>query len=475
MTVTGPNRTNGPDTPGEPGPEATRLTLSTRAARQLATTTKTVPQSQDISPRWLLRMLPWVEAAGGTFRVNRRLAYSVGDGLINLTSVGDRMRIIPRELGELSILRGFDNDTVLSTLADRFEQRRLEPGETLTEFGGPADRLYVIAHGKVERVGTGPYGDPTVLDVWADGRHFGVNSLVQDAALWEYTARAATACVVLSITRQAFDQVAAQFNDLRAHVNRVLAEPRPASNRHGEAEIELSSGHQQDDDVTGTFADYDTMPREYELSVAQTMLRVHTRVADLYNDPMDQIEQQLRLTAHSLRERQESELLNNPGFGLLHNAEPKSRLQTRGGAPTPADLDELLSRRRKTRFLLAHPRAIAAIGRECTRQGVYPSPTVIDGHALMSWRGVPILPSDKIPVTRQGTTSILAMRTGLEDDGVIGLRQTGLPDEIEPGMNVRFMGIDDKAILSYLVSAYHSVAVLVPSALGVLENVEVNR
>ena len=67
------------------------------------------------------------------------------------------------------------------------------------------------------------------------------------------------------------------------------------------------------------------------------------------------------------------------------------------------------------------------------------------------------------------------MRIGVEDEGVIGLRQTGIPDEIEPGLNVRFMGIDDKAIISYLVSAYYSVAVLVPDALGVPDNVEIGR
>ena len=42
-------------------------------------------------------------------------------------------------------------------------------------------------------------------------------------------------------------------------------------------------------------------------------------------------------------------------------------------------------------------------------------------------------------------------------------------------LNVRFMGIDDKAITSYLVSTYYSVAVLVPDAVGALDNVEIGR
>jgi hypothetical protein len=221
--------------------------------------------------------------------------------------------------------------------------------------------------------------------------------------------------------------------------------------------------------------DYDASPREYELSLAQTILRVHTRVADLYGEPMDQVEQQLRLAVSELRERQETELLTNPSFGLLTNAAASQRLHTRNGPPTPADLDELLCRRRKTRFFLAHPRAIAAFGRECSRCGVYPERVVVDGTAVSAWRGVPLLPCPKIPLTSHGVTSILAMRTGEQDAGVIGLYQTGLADEREPGLNVRSRGIDDKGIMSYLISTYYSAAILVPDALGVLDNVEVYR
>jgi hypothetical protein len=195
----------------------------------------------------------------------------------------------------------------------------------------------------------------------------------------------------------------------------------------------------------------------------------------LFNHPMNQVEQQLRLTVEALRERQEHEMVNNREFGLLHNADLKQRIHTRTGPPTPDDLDDLLCRRRKTRFMLAHPRAIAAFGRECTRRGVYPGTTTVDGASVTAWRGVPLLPCDKIPISRRGATSILAMRTGEESSGVVGLRQTGIPDEYQPGVSVRFMGVDEQAILSYLVSAYYSVAVLVPDALGVLENVEIGR
>jgi hypothetical protein len=58
---------------------------------------------------------------------------------------------------------------------------------------------------------------------------------------------------------------------------------------------------------------------------------------------------------------------------------------------------------------------------------------------------------------------------------VIGLHRTGIPDEIQPSLSARRMDINDQAITSYLVSAYSSIAPLVPDALGVLENVQLGR
>ena len=453
------------------------LSLSTAAARNLATTTKSVPQMQGITTRWLLKLLPWVEASGGTYRVNRRLSYTVGDGRIEFTSVGGgRVQVIPAELGELPALRDFDDEAVLNALAGRFEQREFQPGEVITEFGGQADRVYLIAHGRINKIGAGKYGNETMTGVLADGQYFGEQMLLQPDAIWEFTAKAATVCTVLSLPKQAFQQVADQSPDLTAHLQGIRERKSRPQDQHGEAEVAVAAGHDGEPDLPGTFVAYETSPREYELSVAQTVLRVHTRVADLYNQPMDQIEQQLRLTIEALRERQESELLNNREFGLLNNAEPAQHVHTRDGAPSPDDLDELLSVVWKDpSFFLAHPRAIAAFGRECNKRGIYPASVDVGGHQVPAWRGVPLFPCSKIPVAEGQTSKILLMRTGEDNQGVIGLRQTGIPDEYEPGLNVRFMNISEKGIISYLVSAYYSAAILVPDAVGVLENVALGQ
>ncbi|WP_406840617.1 family 2B encapsulin nanocompartment shell protein [Streptomyces sp. AHU1] len=464
----------------ETGPEAEleprrQSSLGTAAARNLTHTTKSAPQMQEITSRWLLRMLPWVETKGGTYRVNRRLSYNVGDGHIEFLQDGAGVRVIPRQLGELALLRGFEDVEVLTAIADRCVQRDFRAGEVLVRGGTPAEQVHLIAHGRIGRTSAGKYGDEMADGVLAGGGHFGESALVDTDARWDCTATARTAGTLLTLSRSDFAAVLSSAPALRAHVRRFGELALRRQNHHGEAEIAVSAGHTGEAELPSTFVDYELHPREYELSVAQTVLRVHSRVADLYNGPMNQTEEQLRLTVEALRERQEYELINNREFGLLHNAAFKQRIQSHSGPPTPDDLDNLLCRRRSTKFFLAHPRTIAAIGREFSACGLYPETVDLDGRQVLGWRGVPILPCDKIPISKESTSSILALRTGEDNQGVIGLRQTGLVEEYEPGLSVRFMGIDEQAILSYLVTTYYSAAVLLPDALGVLEDVQIAR
>jgi CRP-like cAMP-binding protein len=455
--------------------EPPQSSLSIAGARQLATTTKSAPQMEGITSRWLLKVLPWVQVRGGAYRVNRVVRYKVGDGRVAFTNTGTAIQIIPPSLSELPFLRGCDDTAALEALAARFTQKEFDPGDEIVTQGKPADQLVLIAHGKANKIGPGEYDEQVILDILTGGDYFGEEALLESKNQWQYTVKALTHCTVLTITRKAFDELAKQYPALRACIDRFKNKPPRAVDKYGQALIEVAAGHKGEQTLPATFADYDIAPREYELSVAQTVLRIHSRVADLYNDPMNQTEQQLKLTVEQIRERQEDEMINNPEFGLLHNAELGQRISTRGGPPTPDDFDELLTRHRDPKCLMAHPRAIAAFGRECSRLGLYPQNIDMGGYSVPAWRGVPVLPCSKIPVSRTQTTSVLVMRTGEHNQGVIGLNQTGIPDEYEPGLNVRFMGIDEKAIISYLVTAYFSVAVLVPDALGILEDVEVGR
>ncbi len=240
-------------------------------------------------------------------------------------------------------------------------------------------------------------------------------------------------------------------------------------------QINVDCSQRDERELPATFVDYEEWGREYMLSAVNTVLDVHSRVADLYSSPFDQTGEQLRLIVETIKERQESELLNNKEYGLLNNVAKDQRIKTRTGAPTPDDLDELLSKVwKEPGFFLAHPKAIAAFGRECTRRGVPPPTVSLFGSQFLTWRGVPLIPSDKVGI-KGNKTSILLLRTGENRQGVVGLYQPNLQGEQSPGLSVRFMGINHKAIASYLVSLYCSLAVLTDDALAVLDDVQVDK
>ncbi|TGN19035.1 family 2A encapsulin nanocompartment shell protein [Leptospira idonii] len=249
------------------------------------------------------------------------------------------------------------------------------------------------------------------------------------------------------------------------------------------SQVEVLCGQKGEQQLPETFVNYEEKPREYTLSAISTVLDVQTRVSDLFSSPHDQIKEQLRLTIESVKEKQELELINNEDYGLLKNVPKEQRIQPRKNAPTPDDLDELITKVwKEPSFFLAHPLAIAAFGRECTRRGVPPATVSLFGAQFLTWRGLPLIPTDKLlvngetnPKSNSGTTNILLLRVGEKKQGVVGLFQPGLPGEQTPGLSVRFMGINRSAIQSYLVSLYCSAAVLTDDAIAALENVDVGN
>jgi hypothetical protein len=240
-------------------------------------------------------------------------------------------------------------------------------------------------------------------------------------------------------------------------------------------DVQVLCGKRDEAELPSTFVDYEDPAREYFLNAVSTILDVHTRVSDLYSSPHDQIKEQLRLTIETIKEKQEGELINHPDYGLLASVADDQIVYPLTGAPTPDDLDELLTKVwKEPAFFLTHPLAIAAFGRECTRRGVPPPTVSLFGSQFLTWRGIPLVPSDKVPVA-DGKTKILLLRVGEKRQGVVGLFQPGLAGEQSPGLSVRFMGINRNAIASYLISLYCSLAVHTPDALAVLEDVEIGK
>jgi CRP-like cAMP-binding protein len=395
---------------------------------------------------------------------------------------GDDIKLDPEELRTIPIFKDLDR-SVMEKIASQLVTERHDIGSTVIEEGDEGDKFYIIAQGDVEISTLGNRMEKLIVNALSDGEYFG------EIALLEGTKRVATIqakspLTLLSLSRVKFHEILDENPQLR-EMFKQAGEERMAElaklNEYGERRIEVEAGHEGEPDLPLTFVDYEENPREYSLSVVQTILSVHTRVSDLYNEPMDQFGEQMRLTIEAMRERQEWEIINNRDFGLVSNVASSMRVKPRYGPPTPDDMDELLSRVwKQPAFFLAHPRAIAAFGRECTRRGVPPPTINLLGSPFLTWRGIPIVPCDKLLVNGKtradlqfGKTNILLMRVGEQEQGVVGLHQTSIPDEKFPSLSVKFNGIDNKSIAHYVLNLYFSAAVLTNDALGMLENVEV--
>jgi len=461
--------------------------LPKEQARPLTETTKTRPQMEAISSRHLLKLLPWVNVNGGYYRVNRRQVLEIRPGLVTFDTSDKVPKIFAPSLAQMPGLSKIQDEELQKRIAAAAERVEFAKNSNIVKLGSKPAYIYIIYSGKVSFFEKGVFDFDNATGTMGTSQYFGGFGLYYDkdnpadkkTLPYIYNAVARTNVVIYKIEYKKIRDIIksmlrpSEDFDKYLHTHKELTELRDKANRKGEAKAELFSGlHDNEPAIPNTFVAYDASPREYELHSGQTILKIHTKIADLYNNPYNQTEEQVRLTVEELREAQEYDMINNPDFGLLHNADYRQRIQTEKGPPTPDDLDELISRRRKTQYIFAPSKAIAAFMRECTKRGIYPDTIDIDGRQVIAWRGIPILTCNKIPIV-DGLTSMIAMRTGVENQGVVGLYQMGIPDEIESSMSVRFMGIDEKAIISYLITNYFSVAVLVPDALGILENVEV--
>ncbi len=456
--------------------------VTTAVARNLANTTKTSPKMMSITPRWLLSLMPWVQVEGGTYRVNRTKVELSKAQRIIIDLSGDTLTFQPEALRSVPLFSQLP-DEILLRMASRFKTEEVSLGNKLIVEGEDRSKFFIIAQGQVEVLSQGIHGSNLRLALLTDGEYFGEADLASERPS-DVTIRTITPCILLTLSRKDLDSVLGEFPNLMEAFQKAVAEHQELQstvNRYGERNIDLVSGFAENVEIPETFVDYSANPREYSLSAVQTVVRVHTRVSDLYNGPYDQLEEQMRLTIEGIKERQEWELINSKKFGLIHSVDPAMRISTRYGAPTPDDLDELLALVwKKPAFFLAHPKAIAAFERECTWRGVPPVTMNLFGTPVITWRGVPIVPCDKLEMKSRfrsnkwlGTTSILLLRVGEADQGVVGLHQAGIPGEIMPSLSARLMGLDSLGVASYLLTLYFSCAVLTDDALGVLENVEV--
>lgn len=449
-----------------------RTSLGETAARNLAEVTKTAPQMGSISPRWLMRMLPWVDVEAGLFRVNRVRVRGEEFKRVEARVDGERALLQPENLRAVPLFRSLKVE-VLAELVKGFKVRQVPMGATIVHEGDPGDEMFIICKGSTEAFKKSPTGRSSVLAVLRDGDFFGELALLRSEPR-NASVRTLAPTLLLALDRKTVEALMSQHPTLRKEL-----EDAASKRESGTGSMELSTSVGDDPTVTQSWVDYDEHPLEIALSSIITTINLHTRVMDLYKQPFDQLREQARLVIEAMKERQEWELINNTRFGLANSIVPSMRLTPRSGPPTPDDLDALLAKVwKEPAFFLAHPLAIAAFARECTSRGVPPPTVTLFGSPFLTWRGVPLVPSDKVQIDSTGqipTSRIFLIRAGKERRGVIGLHQPNIGDERLPSFAIRFNGVDPKGLASYLVSLYFSLAILADDAAGSLDGVDLGN
>jgi CRP-like cAMP-binding protein/anti-anti-sigma regulatory factor len=134
-----------------------------------------------------------------------------------------RRREIPLE--RLVLTAGLDA-TELAVLRPLLRRREIDADEVLFREGEPGSRLYVLAHGAVSIVISGPTGGDSRVVTFAPGSLFGEGAML-DGAKRSATAIAAEDAVVYSLSRATLDSLAASHpalaNKLLLNLGRHLS------------------------------------------------------------------------------------------------------------------------------------------------------------------------------------------------------------------------------------------------------------
>lgn len=269
------------------------------------------------------------------------------------------------------------------------------------------------------------------------------------------------------------NQVDEPFLDIRTSSGEVKNLPS--------ADLAVAHSHPEGTYLDTSHAGY-AEPREVALETIQTVVKVHKRIPTLYSDQHDQRQQQLLLASEYIKETKENLIFNHPDYGLVNSVADAYGVEV-GGPPTPDVLDDLLSRGWKAPdVFVAHPEVVEVFHRELSARGLTSESVQIFGATFSSWRGLPIIPTNKLHLyakdaklsedelqERQPGKSesiILLVRVGEAKQGVVSLFAEGTGEGGPlPGIEVERMYTGDEAVESYLLTTYSAVAVLTASAL----------
>lgn len=118
----------------------------------------------------------------------------------------------------------------LNAVNQRFVEKGYLPGERIYTAGDPAERLFVVADGKVKLLQHAASGRSVLLDILTSGEFFG-NLATLGVATYSDTAQAQTTTCALSIRSDDFRQVLDEHPGLALKTLAIMGERLSAANQ----------------------------------------------------------------------------------------------------------------------------------------------------------------------------------------------------------------------------------------------------
>src|SRR5512136_1907613 len=209
--------------------------VTTEVARNLTTTTKTNPKMMSITPRWLLSQLPWVQVAGGTYRVNRTKVELARAERIEIDFTGGSATFQPEALRSVPLFSRLTDD-IVTRIAGSFRTEEVTLGNTLVVEGKDRNKFFVIAQGQVEVLSKGVHGSDLRIALLSEGEYFGEADLVSDKPS-DVTIRTINPCVLLTLSRKDLDAQLSKNAGLKQEFKKAVEEHLEllaAVNKYGE-------------------------------------------------------------------------------------------------------------------------------------------------------------------------------------------------------------------------------------------------
>ena len=194
--------------------------VTTTTARQLATTTKTAPQMGSITPRLLLKLLPWVQVNGGTYRVNRTKVELKKSERLPIQYINGEPSFTAKSLKAIPLFSEFE-DGIVERLARSFKTEEVELGDYFVREGEDKQKFFIVANGQVEVISRGLHGEELRIALLGEGEFFGEADLLNDAES-TVSVRAVTPSVFLSLKLQELETFVKEVPDFRETFNKAV-------------------------------------------------------------------------------------------------------------------------------------------------------------------------------------------------------------------------------------------------------------